>query len=153
MSRETIRDAILEEAKKMEIECRDLVLKTVPTTLASENEEERAEAKDHLHKYVYLCDLIQFLENEKYNPFTLFWAQYDPGAVPAYPEGKTIWQIDDTDIGIIEEDIRGFIFDVLDFMMQGAQGEVYTAIKPEVIKQEYISIIQRCIYEKHQEKK
>ena len=101
-----------------------------------------------------IVNLKEFLENNEYDPFLDYSAKYPAGLYPRYPEGATIWEIDDTDIRIIEDDPKMFINNVLDeLIVMGMRDNIWGAIQPSVIINDYISIIQRCIFENREKKK
>lgn len=114
----------------------------------SEYEDDILYGERVIREFAYLTMLRDFLKEDKFDPFTQYSAKYEPGAVPAYPEGKTIWEIDDTDIGIIEEDPKRLIQDVLHFLEEHRLAYIWESLQPQVIRSDYISIIERCIYEK-----
>lgn len=156
MSRETLKAKIIEELKEVEAkQIAYIVQHNVCTVLADDvvDGETMNFGKDILRKYVAIINLKEFLENEKYDPFMSYSAKYPAGLYPRYPDGVTIWELDDTDIGIIEDDPKMFINDVLDEMVKIGVGEnVWQAIQPMVIRNDYISIIQRCIFENRKKK-
>lgn len=154
MSRETLRGKLLETVKEIEKETVGF-LKSEANFLKLEQdieEEGHKRCEDYIQEYAYLIEFRNFLENEKYDPFTDYSAKYGAGAVPAYPEGKTFYYLDDTDIGIIEEDVRAFVFDVITFMFRSSADRVWAALQPDLIRSNYISVIERCVYEKRREK-
>lgn len=149
MSRETLKAKIIEVLKKVEAkQIRYIVQHNVCGHLSDVviDDDIIGFGKDALRKYVAIINLREFLENDEYDPFLDYSAKY--------PEGVTIWEIDDTDIGIIEDDPKMFINDVLDEITRtGMRDNIWRAIQPSVIRDDYISIIQRCIFEDREKKK
>lgn len=112
MGRETLKAKIIEVLKEVEAnQIAYIVQHNVCTDLADVvvDEETIGFEKDVLRKYVAIINLKEFLENDEYDPFLDYSAKYPAGLYPRYPEGATIWEIDDTDIGIIEDDPKMFI--------------------------------------------
>lgn len=157
MSRETLKAKIIEVLKEVEAnQIAYIVQHNVCTALADVvvDEETIGFGKDVLRKYVAIINLREFLENDEYDPFLDYSAKYPAGLYPRYPEGATIWEIDDTDIRIIEDDPKMFINDVLNEIIgMGVRDSVWRAIQPSVIRNDYISIIQRCMFEDREKKK
>lgn len=154
MSRENLKEKVLEGVKSLENKLSDYLFKeNLVGKLLEKDDEYKGIAQDELRKYVSLINLKDFLEENKYDPFLDYQAKYEPGAVPAYPEGKTIWAVDDTAIAIIEQDVTLFINDVIHFMMKNSHSTVSEALEPTIIQYEYISVMGRCIYEHRQGKK
>ena len=157
MSRETLKAKIIEVLKEVEAKQIDYIVQhNVCTTLAGVGVDAGTTGfvKDILRKYVAIINLKEFLENDEYDPFLDYSAKYPAGLYPRYPEGVTIWEIDDTDIRIIEDDPKMFISDVLNEIIgMGVRDSVWMAIQPSVIRNDYISIIQRCIFEDREKKK
>lgn len=147
MSRHTIKNALLEKVKEVR-EKQVGFIRDIPERLLSSEKEDQIEAEDSLRRFIHLVDLERFLEDDKYDPFLTFSADYPPGLYPAYPEGKTFWYIDDTDIEIFEEDLGGLISDIIGLMEKNSQNRVWEALQPEVIRNEYVTIIERCIHER-----
>ena len=151
MSRETLKAKIIEVLKEVEAnQIAYIVQHNVCTALADVvlDEETIGFEKDVLRKYVAIINLKEFLENDEYDPFLDYSAKYPAGLYPRYPEGATIWEIDDTDIRIIEDDPKMFINDVLNEIIgMGVRDNILSAIQPSIIRNNYISIIQRCIFE------
>lgn len=152
MSRHTIKNTLLEKVNEIEKRQINFVHDCIPRLLLSDKKEDKIEAEDYLRRFTYIVDLRRFLEDDKYDPFISFSADYPPNLYPAYPEGKTFWDIDDADIEILEEDLSGFISDIIGFMESNSQNRVWEALQPEVIRNEYITIIERCIHERKKEK-
>lgn len=157
MSRETLKAKIIEvlkevEAKQIGYIVQHNICRHLSDTVA--DDDALCFEKDVLRKYVAIINLKEFLENDEYDPFLEYSAKYPAGLYPRYPEGVTIWEIDDTDIGIIEDDPKMFISDVLNEIIRiGMRDDIWRAIQPSVIKNDYISIIQRCIFEDREKKK
>lgn len=157
MSRETLKAKIIEvlkeaEAKQIGYIVQHNVCGYLSDTVADDNA--LCFEKVVLRKYVAIINLKEFLENDEYDPFLEYSAKYPAGLYPRYPEGVTIWEIDDTDIGIIEDDPKMFISDVLNEIIRiGMRDDIWRAIQPSVIRNDYISIIQRCIFEDREKKK
>lgn len=152
MSRETLKNTLLEKVKEIEKRQINFIHDCIPRLLLSDNEEEKLEAENILRKFIYLIDLKHFFEDDKYDPFLTFSEKIPPGVAPAYPEGKTFWYIDDIDIEIFEEDPDFLISDIINFMESNTQNRVWESLQPEVMRNVYITIIQRCIHERHKEK-
>lgn len=157
MGRETLKAKIIEVLKEVEAnQIAYIVQHNVCTALADVvlDEETIGFEKDVLRKYVAIINLKEFLEKDEYDPFLDYSAKYPAGLYPRYPEGATIWEIDDTDIRIIEDDPKMFINDVLNEIIgMGARDNIWMAIQPSVIRNNYISIIQRCMFEDREKKK
>lgn len=157
MSRETLKAKIIEVLKEVEAkQIRYIVQHNVCGHLSDVvvDEETIGFGKDVLRKYVAIINLREFLENDEYDPFLDYSAKYPADLYPRYPEGVTIWEIDDTDIGIIEDDPKMFINDVLDEIIRTGMGDnIWRAIQPSVIRNNYISIIQRCMFQGEKERR
>lgn len=157
MSRETLKAKIIEVLKEVEAkQIRYIVQHNVCGHLSDVviDDDIIGFGKDVLRKYVAIINLREFLENDEYDPFLDYSAKYPAGLYPRYPEGVTIWEIDDTDIGIIEEDPKMFINDVLDEIIRtGMRDNIWMAIQPSVIRNNYISIIQRCMFQGEKERR
>ena len=157
MGRETLKAKIIEVLKEVEAnQIAYIVQHNVCTALADvvADEETIGFGKDILRKYVAIINLREFLENDEYDPFLDYSAKYPADLYPRYPEGVTIWEIDDTDIGIIEDDPKMFINDVLDEIIRTGMGDnIWRAIQPSVIRNNYISIIQRCMFQGEKERR
>ena len=157
MSRETLKAKIIEVLKEVEAkQIRYIVQHNVCGHLSDVviDDDIIGFGKDVLRKYVAIINLREFLENGEYDPFLDYSAKYPAGLYPRYPEGVTIWEIDDTDIGIIEEDPKMFINDVLDEIIRtGMRDNIWMAIQPSVIRNNYISIIQRCMFQGEKERR
>lgn len=157
MSRETLKSKIIEVLKEVEAKQIDYIVQhNVCEHLAGAVMDDGAMGfgKNILRKYMAIVNLKEFLENNEYDPFLDYSAKYPAGLYPRYPEGVTIWEIDDTDIGIIEDDLKMFISDVLNEIIRiGMRDDIWRAIQPSVIRNDYISIIQRCIFEDREKKK
>ena len=111
MSRETLKAKIIEVLKEVEAnQITYIVQHNVCTALADTvaDEETIGFGKDVLRKYVAIINLKEFLENDEYDPFLEYSAKYPADLYPGYPEGVTIWEIDDTDIRMIEDDPKMF---------------------------------------------
>lgn len=157
MSRETLKAKIIEVLKEAEAkQIAYIVQHNVCGHLsdAAADDDTIGFEKDVLRKYVAIINLKEFLENDEYDPFLEYSAKYPAGLYLGYPEGVTIWEIDNTDIGIIEDDPKMFISDVLNEIIRiGMRDDIWRAIQPSVIRNDYISIIQRCIFEDREKKK
>lgn len=157
MSRETLKAKIIEVLKEVEAkQIRYIVQHNVCGHLSDVviDDDIIGFGKDVLRRYVAIINLKEFLENDEYDPFLDYSAKYPADLYPGYPEGVTIWEIDDTDIGIIEDDPKMFINDVLDEITRtGMRDNIWRAIQPSVIRNDYISIIQRCMFEDREKKK
>ena len=157
MSRETLKAKIIEVLKEVEAkQIRYIVQHNVCGHLSDVviDDDIIGFGKDVLRKYVATINLKEFLENDEYDPFLDYSAKYPAGLYPRYPEGVTIWEIDDTDIGIIEDDPKMFINDVLDEIIRTGMGDnIWRAIQPSVIRNDYISIIQRCMFQGEKERR
>ena len=157
MSRETLKAKIIEVLKEVEVkQIRYIVQHNVCGHLSDVviDDDIIGFGKDVLRKYVAIINLKEFLENDEYDPFLDYSAKYPAGLYPRYPEGVTIWEIDDTDIGIIEDDPKMFINDVLDEIIRtGMRDNIWRAIQPSVIRNNYISIIQRCMFQGEKERR
>lgn len=148
MSRETLKAKIIEVLKEVEANQIAYIVQHKVCTALAVDEETIGFGKDVLRKYVAIINLREFLENDEYDPFLDYSAKYPAGLYPRYPEGVTIWEIDDTDIRIIEDDPKMFINDILNEIIgMGVRDSVWMAIQPSVIRNDYISIIQRCMFE------
>ena len=157
MSRETLKAKIIEVLKEVEAkQIRYIVQHNVCGHLSDVviDDDIIGFGKDVLRKYVAIINLREFLENDEYDPFLDYSAKYPADLYPRYPEGVTIWEIDDTDIGIIEDDPKMFINDVLDEIIRTSMGDnIWRAIQPPVIRNNYISIIQRCMFQGEKERR
>lgn len=157
MSRETLKAKIIEVLKEVEAkQIRYIVQHNVCGHLSDVviDDDIIGFGKDVLRKYVAIINLREFLENDEYDSFLDYSAKYPAGLYPRYPEGVTIWEIDDTDIGIIEDDPKMFINDVLDEITRtGMRDNIWRAIQPPVIRNNYISIIQRCMFQGEKERR
>ena len=157
MSRETLKAKIIEVLKEVEAKQIGYIVQHNVCGHLSDvvvDDNTIGFEKDVLRKYVAIINLKEFLENDEYDPFLEYSAKYPAGLYPRYPEGVTIWEIDDTDIGIIEDDPKMFINDVLNEIIRiGMRDDIWRAIQPSVIRNDYISIIQRCIFEDREKKK
>lgn len=156
MSRETLKAKIIEVLKEVEAKQIGYIVQHNICRHLSDAVDDDAICfeKDVLRKYVAIINLKEFLENDEYDPFLEYSAKYPAGLYPRYPEGVTIWEIDDTDIGIIEDDLKMFISDVLNEIIRiGMRDDIWRVIQPSVIRNDYISIIQRCIFEDREKKK
>ena len=157
MSRETLKAKIIEVLKEVEAkQIRYIVQHNVCGHLSDVviDDDIIGFGKDVLRKYVAIINLREFLENDEYDPFLDYSAKYPAGLYPKYPEGVTIWEIDDTDIGIIEDDPKMFINDVLNEIIgMGVRDNIWRAIQPSVIRNNYISIIQRCMFQGEKERR
>lgn len=157
MSRETLKAKIIEVLKEVEAnQIRYIVQHNVCEHLSDVviDDDIIGFGKDVLRKYVAIINLKEFLENDEYDPFLEYSAKYPAGIYPRYSEGITIWEIDDIDIGIIEDDPKMFINDVLDEIIRTGMGDnIWRVIQPSVIRNDYISVIQRCIFEDREKKK
>ena len=157
MSRETLKAKIIEVLKEVEAkQIRYIVQHNVCGHLSDVviDDDIIGFGKDVLRKYVAIINLKEFLENDEYDPFLDYSAKYPAGLYPRYPEGVTIWEIDDTDIGIIEDDPKMFINDVLDEITRiGMRDNIWRAIQPSIIRNDYISIIQRCMFQGEKERR
>ena len=157
MSRETLKAKIIEVLKEVEAkQIRYIVQHNVCGHLSDVviDDDIIGFGKDVLRKYVAIINLREFLENDEYDPFLDYSAKYPAGLYPRYPEGVTIWEIDDTDIGILEDDPKMFINDVLDEITRtGMRDNIWRAIQPPVIRNNYISIIQRCMFQGEKERR
>ena len=157
MSRETLKAKIIEVLKEVEAkQIRYIVQHNVCGHLSDVviDDDIIGFGKDVLRKYVAIINLKEFLENDEYDPFLDYSAKYPADLYPRYPEGVTIWEIDDTDIGIIEDDPKMFINDVLDEIIRtGMRDNIWRAIQPSVIRNNYISIIQRCMFQGEKERR
>ena len=157
MSRETLKAKIIEVLKEVEAkQIRYIVQHNVCGHLSDVviDDDIIGFGKDVLRKYVAIINLREFLENDEYDPFLDYSVKYPAGLYPRYPEGVTIWEIDDTDIGIIEDDPKMFINDVLDEIIRtGMRDNIWRAIQPSVIRNNYISIIQRCMFQGEKERR
>ena len=157
MSRETLKAKIIEVLKEVEAkQIRYIVQHNVCGHLSDVviDDDIIGFGKDVLRKYVAIINLREFLENDEYDPFLDYSAKYPAGLYPRYPEGVTIWEIDDTDIGIVEDDPKMFINDVLDEIIRTSMGDnIWRAIQPPVIRNNYISIIQRCMFQGEKERR
>ena len=157
MSRETLKAKIIEVLKEVEAkQIRYIVQHNVCGHLSDVviDDDIIGFGKDVLRKYVAIINLKEFLENDEYDPFLDYSAKYPASLYPRYPEGVTIWEIDDTDIGIIEDDPKMFINDVLDEIIRTGMGDnIWRAIQPSVIRNNYISIIQRCMFQGEKERR
>lgn len=157
MSRETLKAKIIEVLKEVEAkQIRYIVQHNVCGHLSDVviDDDIIGFGKDVLRKYVAIINLKEFLENDEYDPFLDYSAKYPADLHPRYPEGVTIWEIDDTDIGIIEDDPKMFINDVLDEITRtGMRDNIWRAIQPSVIRNDYISIIQRCMFQGEKERR
>lgn len=157
MSRETLKAKIIEVLKEVEAkQIRYIVQHNVCGHLSDVviDDDIIGFGKDVLRKYVAIINLKEFLENDEYDPFLDYSAKYPADLYPRYPEGVTIWEIDDTDIGIIEDDPKMFINDVLDEITRtGMRDNIWRAIQPSVIRNDYISIIQRCMFQGEKERR
>lgn len=152
MSRETLKNTLLEKVKEIEKRQINFIHDCIPRLLLSDKKEDKIEAEDSLRRFTYIVDLRRFLEDDKYDPFLSFSADYPPNLYPAYPEGKTFWDIDDDDIEIFEEYSAGLISNIINFMESNTQNRVWEALQPEVIRNEYVTIIERYIHERKKEK-
>lgn len=157
MSRETLKAKIIEVLKEVEAkQIRYIVQHNVCGHLSDVviDDDIIGFGKDVLRRYVAIINLKEFLENDEYDPFLDYSAKYPADLYPRYPEGVTIWEIDDTDIGIIEDDPKMFINDVLDEITRtGMRDNIWRAIQPSVIRNDYISIIQRCMFQGEKERR
>ena len=157
MSRETLKAKIIEVLKEVEAkQIRYIVQHNVCGHLSDVviDDDIIGFGKDVLRKYVAIINLREFLENDEYDPFLDYSAKYPADLYPRYPEGVTIWEIDDTDIGIIEDDPKMFINDVLDEIIRTSMGDnIWRAIQPPVIRNNYISIIQRYMFQGEKERR
>ena len=158
MSRETLKSKIIEVLKEVEAKQIDYIVRHSVCgqldEVAVDDNNTICFGKDILRKYVAIINLKEFLENDEYDPFLDYSAKYPAGLYPRYPEGVTIWEIDDTDIRIIEDDPKMFINDVLgEIIIRGMRDNILSAIQPSIIRNNYISIIQRCVFEDREKKK
>lgn len=156
MGRETLKAKIIEVLKEIEANQIGYIVQHNICRHLSDAVDDDAICfeKDVLRKYVAIINLREFLENDEYDPFLDYSAKYPAGLNPRYPEGATIWEINDTDIRIIEDDPKMFISDVLNRIIRmGVRDNIWMAIQPSIIRKDYISIIQRCIFEDREKKK
>lgn len=148
--RKQLKLKILETTKLYESESFNYIQKHI---VIPEFLEDKEQFDDIIIRYTCLVELRRFLENEPYNPFLKFYADYPPGAVPAYPEGRTIWEVDDETVEIIEERPKDLVMEIIFFLESIITDNVWSALQPQVINNRYISIIDRCIHSKKKEKK
>lgn len=149
MSRENLKQTLLDLVNEVIKGSLDYIHNgALSDVFKSEYQDDVLYGEQVIREFAYLTMLRDFLKKDAFDPFTQYSAEYGPGVIPAYPEGKTFWEIDDTAIGIIEEDPKRLIQDVLHFLEEHRLDYVWESLQPQVIRNNYISIIERCIYEK-----